>query len=170
MLVPLWLRRLAAIERALLSSCPLARTLNGEHSKPYHFPLMVRLRPIGHVLPHFFISGHFKSPDNESAMMTRPDFANLTREKPRNRGRGARSPSAQLSSGLVRLVLLFWIWPKVSSFSAGGGLNAFLTRAAVQRRRRYLLTDRSLAHLFLFPLPSHRRHTQFAELFSPPHK
>ena len=92
MLVPLWLRRLAAIERALLSSCPLARTLNGEHSKPYHFPLMVRLRPIGHVLPHFFISGHFKSADNERAMMTRPDFANLTRERHRNHSRFSSSP------------------------------------------------------------------------------
>ena len=40
------------------------------------------VRPaIGHVLPHFFISGHFKSADNESAIMTRPDCANLTREK-----------------------------------------------------------------------------------------
>ena len=116
------------------------RSRSSEHSKPYHFPLpsLCRLpvlpastaRPsvcpaIGHVLPHFFISGHFKSADNESAIMTRPDCANLTREKA-TQPRTARGQSLQarrigfpppMESAIQRCL--------VSPQAGGGGVNAF---------------------------------------------
>ena len=122
------------------------RSRSSEHSKPYHFPLpsLCRLpvlpasterpsvRPaIGHVLPHFFISGHFKSADNESAIMTRPDCANLTREKATQpRTDGTRRPASPFKLG--ELVLPSPMESAIQrcrvSPRAGGGLNAFLAR------------------------------------------